>query len=233
MLDENELAWDAIDAAHGVALLSQSCDVVRSEDQRPYVQVAGLVPATPDEIARAERGEVPSRLYLERLKELGMLVDLDAAATVHKSVVATWEHTPGCATDAERRRVAYALARFRQRFAFPDTFNDLILPVRRWIEAKRSKNSPQGNFVRAMREVRAQCDDWENPTELVFLIIVAAIPEAGELVEWEAAAKTLQEKAKLDGYPDAEVRIVTYADISAEEYLASDRLDWDGLSDAS
>lgn len=231
-VDDEGLNWQAIDAPHGVAILSQSCDIVRAVEHRPFVQIAGLVSASPDEISRAERGETPSRLYLECLKEKKLLIDLDSAATVHKAAVAGWERTIGCSSDAERRRIAAALARHRQRFAFPDSFNDLILPVRRWIESKRSKESSLGNFVRAMHEVRVSCDDWEKPSELTFLVIVSSIPEVAELKEWEAAITFLEGKAKHDSYPEAEFRIVTYDDISAREYLASDRLDWDGLSDA-
>lgn len=231
-LDQAELAWQAIDAPHGVAILSQSCDIVRAVEQRPFVQIAGLVPATPEEIGRAERGEVPSRLYLDCLKDKSLLIDLDAAATVHKTVVATWARSEGCGSDSERRRVAAGLARYRQRFAFPDSFNDLILPVRRWIESKRSKQSAHGNFVRAMHEVRVTCDDWAKPAELLFLVIVTHLPEEAELEEWEKALSALEAKAKHDEYPQADFRIVTYDDISAREYLISDRLDWDGLSDA-
>jgi hypothetical protein len=51
--------------------------------------------------------------------------------------------------------------------------------------------------------------------------------------QWIDAAKQLEGKAVHDAYPEAEFRIVTYDDISAREYLESDRLDWDGLSDAT
>lgn len=231
-VDEDGLAWQAIDAPHGVAVLSQSCDIVRAVEHRPYVQIAGLVMATADEIGRAERGETPSRISLECLKEKSLLIDLDTAATVHKTAVASWERIAGCNNDEERRRIASALARHRQRFAFPDSFNDLILPVRRWIEGKRNKQSALGNFVRAMHEVRVSCDDWDKPTELVFLIIVSHRPDGAELGEWEAAIAFLEDKAKHDDYPEAEFRIVTYDDISAREYKESDRLDWDGLSDS-
>lgn len=230
--DEDGVAVVPIECPDGVALLSQSCDVVRGVEQRPFVQVAALVRATSDEIDRAAKGSVPSRLYLQCLESAGLLIDLDATATVHKEVAATWPRSPGCQTDAERRIFAAALARYRQRFAFPDAFNQLILPVRRWVESKRSKASPQGEFVRAMHEVRVSCDNWEAPEELSFLIIVDHRPDSSVLEQWEACARTLEEKAAHEDYPAAEFRIATYDDISAREYLESDRLDWDGLSDA-
>jgi len=234
VLDEDEIVWQAIDAAHGVMLISQSCDIVRDVSNRPYVQVAALTPATDDEIGRAIRRETPSRIHLECITGKGLLIDLDVTATVHKSVVATWKRAPGCQTDDERRRIAAALARYRQRFAFPDSFNNMVQPIRKWIESKRSKQSPHGKFVRAMHEVRVLCDDWENPKELTFYAIVIEMPEADELAAWTAAAKTLEGKAAAvkGDYPDPEFQIVRYQDLSAAEYLATDRLDWEGLSDA-
>jgi hypothetical protein len=233
MIDDEGVFWQGIDAPHGVAILSQSCDIIRDVEARPYVQVAGLVPATADEIARAIRREIPSRIHLECLNDSGLLIDLDLTATVHKTVVSTWQRTAGCISNDETRRVARGLARHRKRFAFPDKFNALIVPIRRWIESKRSKQSSHGNFVRALHEVRVKCDNWDAPTELTFLAIVNHIPAPDELTVWEEAAKALEGKAAHDDYPDAEFRIVTYDSISAREYRESDQLDWDGLSDAA
>jgi hypothetical protein len=231
-LDGQEPLWQEIVAAHGVVVISQSCDIIRDVELRPYIQVAGLVPATDGEIAKAIRKETPSRIHLDCLLKRNLLIDLDAVATVHKSVVATWKRTAGCASDEERRSVAAGLARHRQRFAFPDSFNELVRPVRNWVESKRSKDGPFGNFVRAIFEMRVHCDNWDKPAELTFLIIVNHMPAEDEFTEWAKAAKTLEQKATRDGYPQGEFRIVTYDDISAREYLDSDRLDWDGLSDA-
>ena len=235
VLDGEELAWQGIDAAHGVILISQSCDIIRDVEHRPFVHVAALVLATDEEIARAIRRETPSRVHLECIVDQHLLIDLDVTATIHKSVVATWLRTPGCQSDDERRRIAAALARFRQRFAFPDDFNALVQPIRKWIESKRSKQSAQGNFVRAMNEVRVRCADWENPAEITFYVMVNAMPEAAEMADWLAAAKTLEQKAAAakGRYPSPEFQIVRYDDLSAGEYLMTDRLDWEGLSDAS
>lgn len=233
--DNGEAVWEAIDAMHGVMMISQSCDIVRSMDQRPFVQVAALVRATEAEIGRAIRRETPSRIHLEIIANRGLLVDLDVTATVHKSVVKNWVRTPGCQTDDERRRVAAALARHRHRFAFPDDFNTLVSPVRRWIESKRSKTSTSGNFVRAIQEVRVQCDNWDEPSSLTFYAFVNDLPETQELNDWTSAAETLREKAaqQRGKYPDPDFLIVRYVDFSAAEYLVTDRLDWEGLSDAS
>lgn len=231
-MDEGDHVFDTVEAPHGVAILTQSCDIIRDHNDRPYVQVAGLVPATEGEVARAIKGETPSRIYIEKLDGLGLLIDLEMSATVTKETVAKWPRECGCETDDQRRRLSAALGRHRQRFAFPDAFNELVKPVRRWMESKRNVSSSYGNFVRAIKEVRVRTDNWDQPALLEFLLILDQPAPEAEKGEWEKALSALQTKATHSAYPPAEFLTTTYDDISAREYLASDRLDWDGLSDA-
>lgn len=161
----------------------------------------------------------------------GLVVDLDATAAVHKTVVATWQRTPGCTNDKEQRQFAHALARHRQRFAFPDKFNELVKPIRRWFEDKAGKNSPAGRLVDATREVRVGADDWNAPTYLIFFVLTSTtLP--GEAIEWQVSLEELATRRRHPSFPPIEFRLAALDDISAAEYLASDRLDWDGLSDA-
>lgn len=76
-----------------------------------------------------------------------------------------------------------------------------------------------------------QCDDWDDASSVLFLIILEEHPDATTLREWRAVAGDLEGTLKT-GIKDPEVRIVTYDQISARDYVLSDRLDWEGLSDA-
>lgn len=216
----------------GAAVLTQSCDIIRSHEDKPYIQIAALAKAGDAELMRAKTGANVRYGYLETLAERGLVVDFDVSATVDKETVALWERTPGCRDDDERRAFARAIARQRERFAFPDNFNDLIKPFRRWLESKRSVDSGYGRFVRAVREIRAFCDDWDAPKLLTFLFMVDAGPATDDEKAWGEALTTLRGKAKHDAYPTPVCRWLTYDDISAREYLATSRLDLDGLSDA-
>jgi hypothetical protein len=124
------------------------------------------------------------------------------------------------------------LARHRQRFAFPDAFNELVKPIRRWFEKKAGKNSPAGKLVDNTREVRVRVDSWDSPTELLFLVLLTTQPTPSELLEWQKEVDALASKIEHGAYPEPEFRVVSLQDVSAAEYLAADRLDWDGLSDA-
>jgi hypothetical protein len=231
-IEQDEDAIIIADALHGVVVLTQSCDLIRPQEVKPYVQVAALVLVEKDEMERVKAGHAPARVHIEELVAAGLVVDLDIVATVDKENVVKWKRCGGCAGDEEQRRFAAALARHRQRFAFPDAFNDLVKPVRRWVEDKRKANSANGRLVNAIREIRVHTDNWENPTTLEFLVLLNDPAPAADLPEWEAAMKTLTKKGTHDKFPVPEFRLVTYEEISAGEYVASDRLDWDGLSDA-
>jgi hypothetical protein len=229
--DDGTTVISVVDAAHGVVLLSQSCDVIKDVEDKALVHVAALAKVNADELERARLGHTPGRIYLASIADKSLVVDLDSAVAVHKTLVATWERTPGCENDDAQRRFAAALARHRQRFAFPDAFNDLVKPIRRWFEDKAGKNSPAGRLVDSTREVRVSVDDWEAPTRLTFLVL-SADPLPAEAAQWQKDLDGLAARRKHPDYPDFEFRLASLDDISAAEYLASDRLDWDGLSDA-
>lgn len=230
-LDGEEPVFAYVNAEHGIAVVSQSCDIVRDPEYRPWLHVAALEEQPAEVVEKVRLGHFPHLLYLEPVAERNLVANLDHQAIVQKAVAATWTRVEGCATDAEQRRVASALARHRHRFAFPDAFNDLVKPVRRWIEDKRSAQSEFGNFVRAIKEVRVVTDNWDKPADLLFLVLVDDKPDPLSK-EWGTALETLQKKGTHAGFPEPEFRLVTYDDISAREYLASDRLDWEGLSES-
>lgn len=221
----------AFATAPGVAMLTQTCDIVNHSPDKQHVQVALLKPAGQDDLDKVRRGERPQFGYLSTAAEGGYVVDFNTVATFHKQVVAGWHRKQGCANDRERREFASALARFRQRFAFPDAFNEMIKPLRKRIESKRNAESPVGRLVRAIVEIRVRCDNWDAPSSLLFSIVTKTRASTADRVDWEAELEHLARKTSHAGFPAPEFRVVTYDDISASEYIASDRLDFDGLSE--
>lgn len=106
----------------GFVVVTQTCDVVRACDERPYVEVCPLVGVDEPRLREIERGRRPAYAYLPLLADRRLVADLDRVMTVEKPVVASWTRAPGWVTDAEARMFAQALARKRARFAFPDDF---------------------------------------------------------------------------------------------------------------
>jgi hypothetical protein len=214
-----------------LVVISQSCDIVRSHEERPYVQVAALSPATHEELNLAEARTRPRYGYLEALRPLGLIVDFDITVTVAKITVAGWQRNQGCTTDEEQRDFALALARHKQRFAFPDDFNLALKPLRRWIERRSEKLNAAGEMLRAIEQIRVRCADWSDPEDLEFIAVLIGDPDIARRQSWDAPcgemAKTVQST-----YSKSTFRLASWQELSAEDYLRSDRLDLDGLSDA-
>jgi hypothetical protein len=220
-----------VPAVHGVMIVSQSCDIVKPVEHRPFIQVASLVPVEENEMSSLQKGMRPSLVYVPGLGDKLLAADLDMCATVEKTALELWNRTPGCLSDEHQRQLGTALSRHRQRFAFPNEFNTLVTPLRRWFERKVGKDSAGGRFADRTREVRVLVDDWENPKEITFFVILKGPPDEAERQEWAGIVKNFEGYEMPKGYPQAEYQLVTLDDISATEYVTSAHLDWDGLSD--
>ena len=218
-------------AVKGLALVSQSCDIIRSEVERPYVQVAALVPVDAKEMDAIKRRRKPRYAAYGALEQHGFAVDLDLVATVDKRVVSRWMRHEGCASSQERTDFSAALARHKERFAFPDEFNKALVPMRRWIERKFEKPNVHGEMLRSIEEIRVCCDDWESPSpELDFVGVLIGEPDATRRLGWADSMKAL-EATLTPTYPQASLRLATRNELTVEEYKSSVRLDLDGLSD--
>jgi hypothetical protein len=116
--------FDVLSSVKGLVVVSQSCDIVKKCTASEYVEVSPLVEIAEEaQLYAIRKGRQLRYAYLPGLADRKLAVDLDRTMTVEKAVVAGWNRIPGCTTDVERRDFADALARKRQRFAFPDSFN--------------------------------------------------------------------------------------------------------------
>nr|WP_294523765.1 hypothetical protein [uncultured Rhodopila sp.] len=106
----------------GFVILTQTCDVVRESAERPYLDVAPLVPVSAERLEEVRALRRPASAFVPAAAPHKLVADLDRVMTVEKSVVATWLRTPGWTDDEEIRAFAEALARKAARFAFPDDF---------------------------------------------------------------------------------------------------------------
>ncbi|NLE10840.1 MAG: hypothetical protein GX630_04985, partial [Actinobacteria bacterium] len=79
----------------GLAILTQTCDLVRPSSKRPYVEVAPLVEvdaATLREIGACRR---PAYAVVPALAAKYLVANLDRTMTVEKAVVARWDRVAG------------------------------------------------------------------------------------------------------------------------------------------
>lgn len=219
-------------AEHGIVIVSQTCDVVKDTENCPYVQVAPLIRVDSDEVPHILRGKRPRLIIVPGLLGMGLAIDLDACATVSKEAIASEQRVCGCPDDSAQADLGKALARHRGRFAFPDDFNEEVAgPIAEWISEKYKKQSQQGKLIQSIDEVRVTTDNWDKPGFLTFhLLCRGPLPPVWPK-EWEEAISRITKKAsETSKYPDVEIILTTFSDISAAEYKASIELDWDGLS---
>ncbi len=217
----------------GLMIASQSCDVVRSCAERPFVEVCPLVQLDEDALKQVERGRRPQFAFVPGVAPRKLAADLDRVMTVEKSIVAGWERTPGCTDDPARRRLAVALARKRVRFAFPDDFTTLAKKLQSRLDDKHDKNSDEGRGLRALREIRVRAaPSWDAPGVDVFFWFIRNDDEADfEGKNWADLLKDWLKLVPASGrFSTVDGLVVTLEDLTAKDYVESDPLDLDHLS---
>jgi hypothetical protein len=226
---ESDLAEVSV---RGFVLVTQTCDIVRGCCDRPFVEVSPLVEVSKDDLQAIERGRRPQYAYVPGVAEKRLVADLDRTMTVEKAVVAEWERRHGCTSDDQARWFSEALARKRQRAAFPDDFVAFVGKLQRRLVDKHGKESDEGAALRALREIRVLATpDWSTtPCSLVLYFIrdESASDFAG--TSWAVHLEKWMKLVPKEGRFSADGQVTTLARMNASDYVHSDRLDLDHLS---
>jgi hypothetical protein len=226
--------FEVLSPVLGLVVVTQTCDVVRQCDEREYVEVSPLVQIEPDRIQEIQKRQRARFAYLPGLADRNLVVDLDRTMTVEKAVVANWTRIPGCTTDDERVDFAEALARKRQRFAFPNGFNLCLKKFRDRIKSKEGKATPQGRLIAALDEIRVQASPhWDADKVTVFFWFLL---KAGKTIDFDASRTVIDNWITLTNFTTPFVlanpafNLVEPQDITAQDYLNSYPLDYDDVS---
>lgn len=214
----------------GLVVLTQSCDIVRSCAERHFLEVAPLVKVPPLVLNEVERGLRPAYAFVPATAKANLVADLDRAMTVEKAVASGWKRTQGCKTDAEVRNFARALARKRERFAFPDEFTRFASRLQERIREKHDKDTEEGKALHALREIRVRAaPSWDvTEVELFFWFIRDEIePDYDWIRLLDSWLKLMPAKGRftrVDGV------VLLLEDLTAKDYVESEPLDLDHLS---
>ncbi len=165
----SEMAY-AESEVRGLMVLSQTCDLVRSCMERPFVEICPLTEVDDDKLREIRKGYRPRYAWVPERAGQHLVADLDRVMTVEKAIVAGWDRQPGCTTDDHRRCLAQTLTRKRGRAAFPDDFASFISPLARRLQEKHDKQSPEGRALQSLREIRLRAaPEWDAPkVEITF-----------------------------------------------------------------
>lgn len=217
----------------GLILLTQTCDVVRVHTERPWVEVAPLV-EIPDLalMASIERLEKPQYALIPALRGERLVADLDRTMTIDKALLVSWERTPGWSLDEEERRFREALARKRSRPAFDDDFVKAVKRLSARLRKNHGKDSPVGHATTALLEIRVQASpSWAAPDVKVFFWFIHDCPPGESSIVWDRQVESWLSLLEPKGrFRDFDGTASTLDDMTARDYVDSDRLDLDRLS---
>ena len=216
----------------GLVIVSQTCDIVRPCKKRHFIEVAPLIEVNPKMWHEISRGRRPAFAFIPSLKEKNLVADLDRFMTVEKPVVAKWKRTPGCSTDEEIRNFSDALKRKHGRFPFPDEMKECVEGLENLIHEKHDRESPEGNALRSLREVRIHpVNGWQSlPTGLFFWFIKKDGVGSSNTSYDQFLEKWLNYLNKTEIFPEISGVVTSLEDMTAKDYIESDRLDLDHLS---
>jgi hypothetical protein len=225
-------ATPVLDAVAGLVMLTQTCDIVRDCRKRPFVEVAPLIQVTADELNDIRRLRRPSFAYVPGTAADRLVADLDRTMTVEKALVADWTRVSGWKTDNDLRDFALALSRKRSRFAFPDDFVAAAGQLQDRVAEKHDKKSDEGAHLRAIMEIRVRAaPSWDGEqVQLSWWFIKDADPEIDK-VDWPGwADKWIKLFAQTERFRIDPPTVCRLEDMTARDYVESDRLDLDRLS---
>jgi hypothetical protein len=217
----------------GFVVVTQTCDLVRSCAERAFVEVSPLVAVNSAWIEEIRKLKRPRYAYIAGVADRSLVADLDRVMTVEKAVVATWARIWGCQSDADTRSLAEALARKRSRFAFPDDFSMFAQKLQKRMQDKHEKPTDEGAALRALREIRVSAiPAWNaDAIELIFWFIRAETDDRFQDKEWHEWLDSWLKLIPASGrFSSVDGSVVTLDDMTAKEYVQSDRLDLDRLS---
>jgi hypothetical protein len=222
-------------ADHGLVVLTQTCDLVRPCGQQPFVELAPLIHIpSENDFRMVQLGMRPRYAVVPAVQGERLVAELDRTMTLEKAALAGWPRTSGCATDAERRAFAEALARKRSRPAFPDDFAAGMGRFQERLRDKHGKGSPEGLALRALGEIRVRAaPSWDAERVTLTFWFIKTDDDPIEPDAWERQIEAwlgllgLPERFSLD---DPAYRLRRLEDVNARQYRESDRLDLDHLS---
>jgi hypothetical protein len=217
----------------GLVVVTQSCDVVRSCVSRSFVEVSPLVEVSDEDLQQIRRARQPRYAFVPATESDRLVADLDRVMTVEKAIVARWRRTRGCLTDEQVREFADALARKRQRFAFPDDFTALATKLRQRLAEKHDKNSPEGRALRALRQIRVRAaPSWvAGQIEVFFFFIREEDVQEFEGKGWDVHLERWLKLIPASGrFSSVDGVVVPLDQMTAREHVESDPLDLDQLS---
>lgn len=162
----------------GIAILSQTCDVVQSSKIRCLV--APVVSGPSDAaFSLARKGRKPLHLYLESseaeptrcIADMERALSIPKATLVGSTIIARYvDHASG----RTARSVAWRVGRAFSRFPFPDEVYPVFSKLRGQAQEKAGSSGNFGRVLDLVEDLRVSADQWSGPGRNLTLHIIVA-----------------------------------------------------------
>lgn len=162
----------------GIAILSQTCDVVQPSKERCLV--APIITKPSDgEISSARKGQKPLHLYLESnaAEPTQCVADMEFAMSIPKSTLVGLPITARYveqASSRSARSVAWRVGRAFSRFPFPDEVYPAFSRIRRQAQDKAGSSGNFGLLLDRVEDLRVAADQWTRAGRKLTLYIIVA-----------------------------------------------------------
>jgi hypothetical protein len=236
--EEAEAFEAAIDGdVVGLAVVSQTCDIVRMQPDRRFVVMCPLVKRDEKVAREVGGGRRPNLFRIDGAPEQ-VFADISRMMSVDKTALADWPRSDGFSTEDARARFGAALERKFGRFAFPDEFETAVKKFQERVWSRHDKaDSEPGKVYRSLEQIRFAADPGWDSRPLTVTLVAILHPEGKREVDREMVQKELEQQIALvklaDGmtWSDPALVLATLDDLSARDYLSSQRADFDFLCD--
>lgn len=215
----------------GYVIITQTCDIVRDCKRRPYVELCPLVKVTPAIVNEVRLLRRPAFALVPGISDKNLVADLDRIITVEKAFLSSFECVAGCRTDSERRTFADALSRHRIRPAFPDEFNNCMGPVRDHLKKIHRRSDPEGLLIQSIGEIRVSASpNWDAELITVFFWFILSPESASPSIDISSYVDKWLGLFEASERYELQAVVCRLEDITALDYVSSDRLDLDQMS---
>lgn len=167
---------ELVPTPEGVAILSQTCDVVQPSKARCLVAPVVVGPSD-SALSSARKGQKPLHLYLESstTEPTRCLADMEYAVSIPKETLVGLPINARYVEQASgkaARTVAWRVGRAFSRFPFPDEVYPAFSRLRRQAQEKAGSAGNFGRVLDHVEDLRVASDQWSSPGRNLTLYIV-------------------------------------------------------------
>lgn len=234
-MEADDIDW-VVASTDRLAIVSQTCDIVRDCREHPFVTLAAVVELDEPYASQARRGHRPRFIPLSGISAMSF-ADMNLLVGAEKSILLKAQRISGLRSVEDQRQFARAAARVFERPAFPDDLGESLRGLLERVKKKHGKMSPEGKALESLAEIRVVVEHWADSDGADIRVLFCpesrpssdSDPTHGDLetwiAQWMARCRPVGIVHSVDGV------LTPLDEMTAREYLASDPLDLDYLSD--